>query len=137
MLRRFYENIAESPLLLIAAGVMFYLILALFPGIATLVSVYGLYVDPRTMVNHLVIVSTLVPAGTVDVLREQLTRLGQQSGTTLGMSFLVGLMVSCWTAASGFKAIFAMPAGSFDRQLAASASLDRAYQGNARLCATV
>jgi membrane protein len=72
---------------LIAAGVTFYLILGLFPGIAALVSIYRLFVDPQTMVNHLDMVASVAPGGAVDVLREQLTRLGQQTNTSLGVSF--------------------------------------------------
>jgi membrane protein len=106
ILFRVYQGVTENRILLVAAGVTFYLILALFPGIAALVSVYGLFVDPRSMVGHLDIATNLAPAGALDVLREQLTRLGQQSGTTLGVSFLTSLTVSCWMAASGFKAIF-------------------------------
>jgi membrane protein len=106
ILFRVYQGVIENRILLVAAGVTFYLILALFPGIAALVSVYGLFVDPRSMVQHLGVATRLAPAGAVGLLREQLTRLAQQSGTTLGLSFLASLTVSCWTAASGFKAIF-------------------------------
>lgn len=78
-----YEGVTEARILLVAAGVTFYLILGLFPGIAALVSIYGLFVDPQTMVNHLDIVTGVAPGGAADVLREQLTRLGQQTSTTL------------------------------------------------------
>jgi membrane protein len=101
-----YEGISQNRILLVAAGITFYLMLALFPGIAALVSIYGLFLDPKTLVDHLHVVARLAPSGAVDILREQLTRLGQQSGTALGVSFLVSLSVSLWTAASGFKAIF-------------------------------
>jgi membrane protein len=101
-----YNGITEDRILLIAAGVTFYLILALFPGIAALVSIYGLFVDPRTMVNHLDLVGSVAPGGAIDVLREELTRLGQQNGTALGISFLLSLAISSWTATSATKAIF-------------------------------
>jgi Virulence factor BrkB len=106
ILWRVYDGVTEARIFLIAAGVTFYLILGLFPGIAALVSIYRLFVDPQTMVNHLDIVASVAPGGAVDVLREQLTRLGQQTSTTLGVSFLVSLAVSLWTATSGIKAIF-------------------------------
>jgi membrane protein len=80
--------------------------LGLFPGIAALVSIYGLFVDPQTMVNHLDIVTGVAPGGAANVLREQLTRLGQQTSTTLGVSFLVSLAISVWTATSGIRAVF-------------------------------
>ena len=71
-----------------------------------MVSIYGLFVDPSSVVSHLDIVASVAPGGAIDVLRDQLTRLGQQSGTTLGISFLISIAVSLWTATSGVKAIF-------------------------------
>ena len=106
ILLRIYHDISENRILLIAAGVTFYLILAIFPGIAALVSIYGLFVDPSSVVTHLDIVASVAPGGAIDVLRDQLTRLGQQSGTALGISFLISIAVSLWTATSGVKAIF-------------------------------
>jgi membrane protein len=106
ILLRVYRRISRDRILLIAAGVTFYLILAIFPGIGALVSIYGLFFDPRTMVGHLDMVANVAPGGAIDVLRDQLTRLGHQSGTTLGVSFLVSLAVSLWSATSGVKAIF-------------------------------
>ena len=41
ILLRLYQRISRDRILLIAAGVTFYLILAIFPGISALVSVYG------------------------------------------------------------------------------------------------
>ena len=106
ILLRLYNRLTRDRILLIAAGVTFYLILAIFPGIAALVSIYGLFFDPRTMVSHLDMVTGVAPGGAVDVLREQLTHLSQQSGTALGVSFLISLAVALWSATSGVKAIF-------------------------------
>ena len=91
---------------MIAAGVTFYLILAIFPGTAALVSVYGLFVNTNTMISHLDMMTGVAPGGAIDVLRDQLTRLSQQNGTVLGISLLVSIAISLWTATSGVKAIF-------------------------------
>ena len=83
ILWRVYEGISEDRVLANAAGVTFYALLALFPGIAALVSVYGLFADPSTIVNHLDAISGFAPGGAIDVLREQLTRLAEQGSTSL------------------------------------------------------
>jgi membrane protein len=106
ILLRVYHRLTEDRILLIAAGVTFYLILAIFPGTTALVSVYGLFVNPNTMVSHLDIIASIAPAGAIEVLRDQLIRLGQQNGAALGISFLVSIAISLWTATSGIKAIF-------------------------------
>jgi membrane protein len=48
----------------------------------------------------------VAPGGAIDVLREEMTRLASQGGTKLGVSFIVSLAISLWTANSGVKAIF-------------------------------
>jgi len=106
ILLRVYHGISDNRILLVAAGVTFYSLLAIFPGIAALISIYGLFADPGTVAGHLDTIANVAPGGAVDVLREQMTRLASQGGTTLGVSFVVSLAISLWTANSGVKAIF-------------------------------
>jgi membrane protein len=106
ILWRVYSGIDEDRILANAAGVTFYALLALFPAIAALVSIYGLFADPATIVSHLDAISGFAPSGAIEVIRDQLTRLAAQGGTTLGISFLIGLVVSLWSANSGIKALF-------------------------------
>jgi membrane protein len=106
ILWRVYEGISEDRILANAAGVTYYALLALFPGIAALVSIYGLFADPATIVSHLDAIAGFAPGGAVDVIRDQLTRLAAQGSTTLGISFVVGLLISLWSANAGIKALF-------------------------------
>jgi len=46
---RIYQDIGDDRIVAIAAGVTFFVLLALFPGIAGLIAVYGLFADPGTM----------------------------------------------------------------------------------------
>jgi membrane protein len=103
---RVYNGIWEERVFANAAGVTFYSLLALFPGIAALVSIYGLFADPSTIVGHLDTISGFAPGGAIDVLREQLTRLAAEGSRTLGVGFIVGLVISLWSANSGIKALF-------------------------------
>jgi membrane protein len=106
ILLRVYDGISEDRILANAAGVTFYVQLALFPGIAALVSIYGLFADPSTIISHLDTISGVAPGGAIEVIREQLTRLASQGSTTLGISFVVSLVISLWSANSGVKALF-------------------------------
>jgi membrane protein len=106
ILLRVYEGISEDRILANAAAVTFYTLLALFPGIAALVSIYGLFADPGSIGNQLDAASGILPGGAVDVIRDQLTRLTSQGGTTLGISFVIGLIISLWSANGGVKALF-------------------------------
>jgi membrane protein len=106
ILWRVYDSISDDRILANAAGVTYYALLALFPAVAALVSIYGLFADPTTIVGHLDTISGVAPGGAIEVLRDQLTRLAAQGSTTLGISFLIGLVVSLWSANSGIKALF-------------------------------
>jgi membrane protein len=104
--RRVYEGISDDRILANAAAVTFYALLALFPGIAALVSIYGLFADPGSITSHLDAMSGILPDGAVDVIRDQLTRLTAQGSGTLSISFVIGLVVSLWSANGGIKALF-------------------------------
>jgi membrane protein len=106
ILLRVFHGISEDRILLVAAGVTFYLLLSIFPGIAALFSIYGLFANPADIAAHLDALANVAPGGAIDILREEMTRLASKGGTTLGVGFLVGLAVSLWTTNSGVSAIF-------------------------------
>ena len=53
ILWRTYQQIGEDRLLAVAAGVVFYGLLALFPAVTALVSLYGLFANASTINDHL------------------------------------------------------------------------------------
>ena len=84
ILIRIYHNIGEDRVVALAAGVTFYSILALFPAIAALVSLYGLFADPTTIASHLDSLAGVLPGGAVQVVGDELHRLTAQRNDTLG-----------------------------------------------------
>jgi len=74
ILWRVYAGISDDRILANAAAVTFYALLALFPAIAALVSIYGLFADPATIQQQLDSVSGVLPGGAVDVIRDQTAR---------------------------------------------------------------
>ncbi len=105
ILWRVYRNVPEHRIVSIAAGVAFYVLLAIFPAIAALVALYGLFADPSTISRDLDGLSGILPGGATDVIGEQLGRLTAQPNGTLGLAFLAGLAVSLWSANAGMKAL--------------------------------
>ena len=106
ILWRVYEGISEDRILANAAAVTFYALLAMFPAMAALVSIYGLFADPATIQQHLDSISGVLPGGAIDVVRDQLNRLAAEPRSTLGVSFFVSLLISLWSANGGIKALF-------------------------------
>lgn len=106
ILLRVYNNISEDRVVTIAAGVTFYSLLAVFPAIAALVAIYGLFADPETISRNLDSLSGLLPGGAIDVIRDQMTRIASRGKSTLGLAFAIGLLVSLWSANAGIKSLF-------------------------------
>jgi membrane protein len=106
ILLRVYQNVSNHRVVLVAAGITFYSILALFPAVTALVALYGLFADPGAISSNLDQLSGLVPQGATDVLRDQLNRLTSQGSGTLGVAFIIGLAVSLWSANAGIKSLF-------------------------------
>jgi membrane protein len=105
ILVRVYREISDDRIMAIAAGVTFYVLLAIFPAVAALVSIYGFFADPQTIAEHLNEVSAFLPGGAVEIIGEQINRVVAQGEATLGATFLIGIAVSLWSANAGIKAL--------------------------------
>jgi membrane protein len=90
---------------MIAAGVTFYMVLALFPALAAFVSVYGLASDPGQVGVQLHRLSHVLPGGAVTVIGGQLTELAKAKPSGLSLGFLVGVLTAIWSANGAAGAI--------------------------------
>ena len=106
VLMRTYHEVSNDHVMLVAAGVTFYVLLALFPALAAMVSIYGLFADPATIQDHLAALEGVLPGGAVTLISDQLETLASGGSTGLGLSFAIGLGASLWSANAGVKAIF-------------------------------
>ncbi len=104
--KRTWAEIGTDRVLAVAAGVTFYALLALFPAITALVSLYGLVADPATIVEHLAAIERFLPAGAADILRDQITRIAEGGETRLSLAFGISVALAIWSANAGVKAIF-------------------------------
>ncbi len=105
ILVRTYQQIGEGRLLAVAAGVVFLGLLALFPAITALVSLYGLFAKVSTVGEHLSLLSGVLPAAAVDIIGEQVARLTAKGDTKLSLAFVLSLALALWSANAGMKAI--------------------------------
>lgn len=103
---RTYQRIDEDRLLATAGGVVFFGLLAIFPAVTALVSSYGLFADPSTISNNLQTLATMLPEGSFQIVEDQVARVVSNGNTTLGATFLLGLLLAVWSANAGVKAIF-------------------------------
>jgi membrane protein len=103
---RVFHGISEDRITTISGGVTFFVLLALFPGLAGLISLYGLFADSTTVAQHLNSLDGILPEGGIQILRDQLEQLTSQPPHKLGFATLASLAISLWSANGGIKAMF-------------------------------
>lgn len=105
ILLRVYGRIGEDNLSLVAAGIAFYGLLALFPALAAAVSIYGLVSDPAQVEQQFGAVGGVLPQEAQGLVAGQLHRIASTSSQALGWGLFGGLALALWSAAAGVKAL--------------------------------
>jgi membrane protein len=106
ILWRVFWSISADRILSTSGGVAFFALLAVFPGIAAIVSLYGLFADASTIGKHLSVLSGFLPGGVLALIAEQITVISRQGNETIGTAFVVGLLIALGSANSGMAALF-------------------------------
>jgi len=105
ILIRTYRQVGQDRLLAVAAGVVFYGLLALFPAITALVSSYALFTDASTINDHMTMLAGILPEGALGIVRDQVGRVLAKGDVKLGLAFLFSFLLAVWSANGGVKAI--------------------------------
>ncbi|MCK8786004.1 YihY/virulence factor BrkB family protein [Roseomonas sp. NAR14] len=106
ILKRTFAQVNEDRVMANAAGITFYALLSVFPTVAALVSLYALFADPATIGKHLSEIAGFVPQGGMEIITDQIKRVAAKADGTLGVSAIIGLATSLWSANQGMKALF-------------------------------
>lgn len=104
ILLRTKDSISNDNVGLIAAGMAFYSLLAIFPAIAALVSIYGLFADPQQVQQHLQAVSGIMPERVVAILGEQMAKVARSSSDALSLAAAGSIILALWGATKGVTA---------------------------------
>jgi membrane protein len=106
ILKRTYTEFSNDRVLLVAAGITFYGLLALFPALTALVSIAGIIIDPNTVTDQLQSLSGVVPDAALNIVGDQMQRIASQPANHLSLAFVTGLVIALWSANNGIKAMF-------------------------------
>jgi membrane protein len=106
ILWRVVWSVSANRIMSTAGGVAFFALLAVFPAIAAVVSLYGLAADPSTIGKHLSLLSGFLPDGVLHLINDQVTLISRQANETLGAAFVAALFIFMGSANSGMAALF-------------------------------
>lgn len=100
-----YTSLSQDNLSFVAAGVAFYALLAIFPALAALVSIYAYFASPADIAQLLEQFITLLPQSSRDIVLEQITEVSQKSQTALSLSAIGTLLLAIWSSSKGCQAL--------------------------------
>lgn len=105
VLWRAWNEVSDANLFLVAGGVTYAVLLALFPGLAALVAIYGLVLDPSQVERQVSALSGVLPEESKQLLIDELHKLISTSSGTLGLSAAFGLVLALWSASRGMSGL--------------------------------
>lgn len=90
---------------LVAAGATFFIVLAVFPTFASIVTLFGLFWDRAEIAQQIYRVSAFLPRGGVATMSSELQRLSSQPPQAIGLAWAASSLIALWSASGGVKAI--------------------------------
>lgn len=90
---------------LIAAGVAFYAMFAVFPGLAASVAIWGLVAEPAVMGDYLQVAERFLPTDAAQLVHDQVMGLLGTPRATLGWATLLSVMLALYSARAGVSAM--------------------------------
>ncbi len=105
ILTRVKSEIGSDHVTLVAAGLAMCAMLAVFPGLAAVVAIYGMFASPAQVVEHMQSFSGVLPPGTWDLFKTQLQNVAGEAQGSLTFAALAGLGIALWSAKAGMSAL--------------------------------
>lgn len=103
--KRVWTEMGETKLTLIAAGVAFYGLLGLFPGIGALMAIAGIVADPAQVASTLHSLGGVMPQAAEEIIVGQARDVASGSADELGLVAVVGLLLTIYSASKGMQAL--------------------------------
>ena len=107
--RRVFREIRDESrrdnIVLVAAGVAFYAVLAVIPALVIAVSLYGLFTDIDEAERQIEAMLEVLPGSTSQIVETQMRSIARTSPASLSIGFVVSLVAFAWTVSNATRAI--------------------------------
>lgn len=103
--RDLYCRVQGNYIGLVAAGVAFYFFMGAFPALAALISLYGLFSDPRFITEQMEGLSNFLPPDSFNILVGQARAIAGSSGAALSLGLVSGIVLTIYSATKGVNAL--------------------------------
>jgi membrane protein len=105
VLKRVKAEVKEDNVTLLAAGVAFYAMLAIFPAIIALVTIWGMVADPDQVESQVGEFAKSLPSGADQLITEQLEAVAGAGRQALSIGLAISLLAVLWSASGGVQGL--------------------------------
>jgi membrane protein len=98
-------EVRQDNIVLVAAGVAFYAVLAVIPALVIAVSLYGLFTDIDEAERQIEAVLEVLPGSASQIVETQMRSIARTSPASLSIGFAVSLVAFAWTVSNATRAI--------------------------------
>src|SRR5471032_3321723 len=105
VLGRVWTAFNHDNISIIAAGVTFSILLAIFPAMAAFVAIYGLVADVSQAPRHIAALAVLLPRDVTTLVGQEMIRLASSRGGGLSLALASGVALSLWSANGAARAM--------------------------------
>ena len=107
---------AHDNVVIVAAGVAFYALLAVIPGLFLAVTVYGLFTDTAEAERQIDALIEILPASSAAVLEAQVREIAATSHASLSVGFGLSIAALLWTVSNATRAIVRAVKIAYDQE---------------------
>ena len=105
ILLRTKNEIADDHVSMIAAGVAYYAMLAIFPAVAVVISIWGLISDPQQVTRQINSISSVMPQQAASLIQTQAHQLASHAGGGVTFAAVGGILLALYSANNGTKSL--------------------------------
>jgi membrane protein len=105
VLGRVWTAFNHDNISIVASGVTFSILLAIFPATAAFVAIYGLVADVSQAPRHIAVLAVLLPRDVTTLVGQEMIRLAKARGGGLSLALAGGVALSLWSANGAARAM--------------------------------
>lgn len=102
---RAVKRFSDDNISLIAGGLAMYALLSVFPALAAMVSIYGMFATPGDVINQMSAFAGVLPPGVWDIFNTELKSITQTGQSTLTVAALLSIVVALWSARAAMSSL--------------------------------
>lgn len=105
ILLRTWDRMGTHHVTLVAAGVAFYGLLAIFPAITAVISIWGLILDPHAITQKIAELSAVLPDEARSIIAGQARAIAAGTGAGISLAAIGGILFALFSSMKGMRSL--------------------------------